>query len=263
MKKAELNYVKKGKGPVMLLLHGFGFDGTVWDMMLPELSETFTLIIPDMPGFGNSDLPKDKPLTIDSIADKIDEIIEIEKVKEFTFTGHSMGGYVGLAYLDKFPQKLNYLALLNSHAFEDSADRVGNRKKTLEFIEKYGSRPFIKEFYKTIFHADFKLNFPEVYDSLLKKSSSIPAESLICSTKAMINRPDRTTVVRKSNVPLCLILGDQDKFMILEQCAKMAELADFTDFHILKNSGHMGLLEEPTKVSGILKKTLNFQKKIH
>ena len=144
---AGVAYRKIGNGPAVILVHGFGEDGNIWKNQEEILSEKYTLILPDIPGSGGqSDLlsEKDHPVQISDYAESIKEIIDEEKLESFILIGHSMGGYIALAFAEKYPGILKALGLFHSSAFADSEEKKATRTKAIEFIHEHGSEAFLK-----------------------------------------------------------------------------------------------------------------------
>mgnify|MGYP003843079271 CR=1 FL=1 len=99
-----------GKGKPVLLIHGFGEDSTIWENQVNFLKHNYTLIIPDLPGSGQSQLISD--MSIEGMSEVIKEIIDIEVLKlnsknQVTLLGHSMGGYITLALIEKLICRLS------------------------------------------------------------------------------------------------------------------------------------------------------------
>lgn len=101
---SQLYYRKMGHGPVLILIHGFPSDGEIWNSIQAELSESFTLLIPDLPGTGKSIL--EGIVSIDDLADCIKAVLDAEGLDQVVIAGHSMGGYVGCAFVARYPDKV-------------------------------------------------------------------------------------------------------------------------------------------------------------
>ncbi len=128
-------YQKQGNGPAIVLLHGFLESSTMWNNIAPILSKKNTVITIDFPGFGKSDTVADTH-SMELLATITSEILNIEKVENAVLIGHSMGGYVSLAFAALFPKKTQKLILLNSSPDQDSIERKENRNRALAIIDK-------------------------------------------------------------------------------------------------------------------------------
>ena len=141
-------YKITGKGKVIVLLHGYIEEGSMWNEIAKSLSKKYTVIVPDLEGFGNTPFTG-KPLSMEKYAKDVFEMLNKEKVQQCIMLGHSMGGYVTLHFAEKYPELLSGFGLVNSHCFADTPEKKANRKKGNEFIATHGSHVFVKELYNS------------------------------------------------------------------------------------------------------------------
>ena len=138
----KIFYNTEGSGKPVMLLHGFAEDGTIWNHQLKKLQEHFFVIVPDLPGSGFSELLEGE-IQMEDYADVVKTIINAElskkKRQQFTLIGHSMGGYITLAFAQKFPNLLNAFGLFHSTAYADDDVKKEIRKKGIEFIKNNGA----------------------------------------------------------------------------------------------------------------------------
>lgn len=243
-KDLSLYYRIAGQGKPVILLHGFGEDSTIWDGMIGELSKDYKLIVPDLTGSGRSS-GKMEELSMSSMGEQINLILEKENIDSCFMIGHSMGGYITLAFAEKYPQKLIGFGLFHSTAFSDNDEKKSIRNKNIEFIKKYGSAKFLGQAIPNLFSEYSQTNHPELIDDLLERYKNFSPTSLVAYTEAMRDRPDRSEVLRKFNKPVLLIIGEFDTAIPIEQSMKLCEIVDFAYIYIGARSGHMGMLEEP------------------
>jgi pimeloyl-ACP methyl ester carboxylesterase len=183
-------------------------------------------------------------LTVEIYAEYLRQILLKEKVKKLVLLGHSMGGYITLAFAEKHAAMLSAFGLLNSHCYADTAEKKASRKKTIAFITKNGTKDFIKQFYDGVFDKSYKKKHPKVVKRMLADAAEYKPQAVIAATRAMINRKDRSQVLVKSRVPVLLISGKDDEVIPLDLSLKQASLAPFTEIHLLKKSKHMSLFEK-------------------
>jgi len=244
-KDLSLHYNIYGSdGRTVVLLHGFGEDSRIWAGMVEKLQQHYRLIVPDLRGSGRSTGNMEN-LSIDTLAADVELMLAKENITSCFMIGHSMGGYITLAYAEKFPGRLEGLGLFHSTAFADSAEKKETRKKNTDFIRKHGSAKFIAQANPNLFSGQFKEKYPEIVKEFTTRYSDISAVSLIAYTDAMMNRPDRTEVLKNFPKPVLLIIGEHDAAIPLEQSLKLCQIADFSYIYIATQSGHMGMLEEP------------------
>ncbi|MGG9971396.1 alpha/beta fold hydrolase [Ferruginibacter sp. SUN002] len=239
-------YQTIGKGNPILLLHGFGEDGTIWKNQIDFLQNDFYLIIPDIPGSGKSSYIDNADIEI--YAEIVKLIIDEELVKSFIMIGHSMGGYITLSFAEKYPQYLKAFGLFHSSAFADNEEKKLARKKSIEFIIANGAYSFIKTSIPGLFKESSNLNIQD----LIEKGKNFTPEALIQYYDAMINRPDRTAVLKSFPGQILFIIGEFDNAVPLKSSLEQCYLPYRSDVHILKESGHMAMLEEPIRANDIL-----------
>jgi pimeloyl-ACP methyl ester carboxylesterase len=253
-KGTSIYYKVTGEGLPVFLIHGFGEDGQIWDMQTEYLSGQFKLIIPDVPGSGKSTSLNGNKIEIDDYADCIKAIALEEQISDFVMIGHSMGGYISLAYLDKYPNDLAGIGLIHSTAYPDDVQKIETRKKAIQFIESNGSEVFLKTSVPGLFYNP-ELNKQHI-NLLIERSSVFSKEQLIQYYEAMIGRPDRTPILKRTSIPVLIIAGKHDIAISKEAILQQAGMPDLCHFYMLNNSGHMGMLEETTNSNQILGKFL-------
>jgi len=234
-----------GSGNAVVLLHGFGEDSSIWNEMTESLSAMYQFIIPDIPGSGNSSMLSGENISMEDYADSLFAILQKESIKKCTLIGHSMGGYIALAFAEKYPQLLHGFGLFHSSAYADDDSKKETRKKAIEFIQTNGVDAFLKTSTPGLF-MDATASKNDI-DDLLQKGKLFTPEALIQYYGAMIARPDRTHVLRNFEGPILFMLGAHDKAVPFEQGLEQSHLPGQSHIHILRNSAHMGMLEEKEK----------------
>ena len=261
----QVQYTVSGKGQPLVLVHGFAEDSDVWRYQLDDLVKTHLLIIPDLPGSGKSEMTDD--MSIEGLADAVKKIIdqeipEIETVKEQDkpiVIGHSMGGYITLAIAEKYPQQLAGFGLFHSSAFADNDEKKATRRKSIEFMQTHGSAGFIKQSAPNLFTPEYRTENAIILQDMIDRYSNFDPAVLIAYYEAMIDRPDRTAVLKSFKKPVLFIIGKQDKAIPFEDSMKQCHLPQESAVHILENAAHMGMWEEKEKSSGAL---LSFLKQV-
>ena len=256
-----LFYQKMGHGPVIILLHGFPESGTLWKNIWPELSKSATLVIPDLPGSGKTKLNGD--IGLDQMAYLVKNIMDAEGIEKAIIAGHSMGGYVALAFADKYPDRVSGLSLIHSTPLADDDDRKQMRLKSIEIIRKGAKKSFINQMIPNLFSDAFKREHPEIVREQVDESLKMNGNSMINFYNAMIERPDRTNVLAKSVYPIQWIAGINDNLIsfkkILEQCHRSE--VNFVSFY--NNCGHMSMFEAPGQLVNDLREFTNYCETCH
>lgn len=125
----EIAYDRRGSGPPLVLIHGFPFDHSIWNEVLPFLEEKYDLILPDLRGFGESTAFESQYSILD-MAHDIAFLLDALGIQKTSMAGHSMGGYVALAFAKQYPERVNSLVLVASQAADDTPERKEGRYKT-------------------------------------------------------------------------------------------------------------------------------------
>jgi pimeloyl-ACP methyl ester carboxylesterase len=257
----QIFYRVEGCGKPVILLHGFGEDGNIWNNQIEALKQDHQLIIPDLPGSGQSEILEgdceieDYTEVVKALADKE---ISGNSYKDFTLIGHSMGGYISLAFAKKYPGLLNALGLFHSSAFADNEEKIKVRKKNIEFIEKNGAKPFLKSTIPNLFSKNTKGSHPEMVQELISLSENLSPEALIQYTKAMIRREDTTSVLKSFPKPILFIVGIHDEAVPLEASLNQCYLPKIAQVNFLQKSGHLGMWEQQELATKFLKGFLTF-----
>lgn len=227
-----------GKGFPVILLHGFCETHQIWDSFAQELSTNFRVIIPDLPGFGQSKLLLD-PFTIDDVGAVMIDWLSNLKIKSAVIIGHSLGGYVALAMAIRNEALVAGLGLFHSTALADSDEKKGNRDKTIEFVKSNGVKPFVEVFVSGLFYQRDNDQIPFVK----KIALSTAKETLIGYSLAMRNRPSCEEWLTTNSMNVLIVAGENDSLIPLSTLQHQSTIAPKSTLFVLKNTGHMGMFE--------------------
>lgn len=258
---SSIFYRVEGNGFPVIFLHGFAEDHTIWNRQADHLGRLFRIITPDMPGSGNSAF-NPRLITIDDYADTVKAVVDAEQISHCVLIGHSMGGYIALAFAEKYPGILKGLGLFHSTAYPDTPEKITAREKGIEFIRQHGAYPFIRQSIPNLFSENFSKKHPETVQSLITRYANFNPESLVQYYKAMILRPDRTRVLSNCTYPVLFIIGEQDKAVPLKDSLKLSHMPQLSYIHIQENSAHMGMLEEIDQSNDIIEIFVSRQQSI-
>ena len=243
-----------GEGNPVMLVHGFGEDGTVWKNQVEFLKDKFRIIIPDLPGSGKSELIENS--SIEDMAEVLHQIIHEEDIDHCVMIGHSMGGYITLAFAEMYWNHLSAFGLFHSSAYADSKEKITTRQKGIEFINEHGAFAFLKTATPNLFSPLTKAENPGLIDKQINSLDNFSPAALVSYYEAMINRPDRTAILLQATVPVLFIIGKYDNAVPPEDSLQQCHLPEKSYIHMLNRSGHMGMLEEPQQSNQILEKFL-------
>ena len=246
-----------GQGPAVVLLHGFCETHHIWDELRQELSDTYQVFCPDLPGFGDS-LLKIKNFSLEYIADELNDWLKVRQITSCIIIGHSLGGYVTLAFAKKYPDVVAKIGLFHSSIYEDDPLKKSTRDKTIDFINKNGMDAFVDSFFHNLFYAP---NLSQPY--IKKKLEAISARAKLLKTSAvnayltaMKNREDGRKWVSTGTKPVLFIAGSEDSAVPIALSREQAKLSPEIEFHELKGTGHMGMFERQFEAFGIIRKFL-------
>ena len=246
----KLAYSVAGSGKAVVLVHGFGEDGSIWQQQVQALQNAFKVIVPQLPGSGASDLQQD--MSMEGLAESVKAILDAEGITECAMIGHSMGGYVTLAFAEKFERKLRGFGLFHSTAFADSEEKKATRQKGIEFIKQNGAYAFLKTTLPNLYSPATKETTPALLQQHLQVVDYFTPEALIQYYQAMMARPDRTEVLKQTTLPVLFVLGKWDAAVPPEDGWKQCYLPQKSYIHMLDGSGHMGMIEEAEKSNQLL-----------
>jgi len=242
MKKVVINdvtiaYERRGnKGTPLVLVHGFPLDSSSWNEIIPLLEEKFDIITPDLRGFGQS-TTIESPYTISDIADDLAGLLDHLGVEKTAMTGHSMGGYVALAFAKKYTNRVSGLGLISSQAAGDPPDRKEGRYKTAADVAEKGVGVVVEAMTPKL-SADVRVQ--AFVRGVMEKQSK---DGVIGALKAMAEREDLMSVLSSLNFPFVLIHGDADVLIPIERSKEIKAAVPSAQFVELQGAGHMPMME--------------------
>ena len=251
-KNTQIHYETFGKGSAIVLLHGFLESSTMWERLIPQLSKNHFVITIDFPGHGKSGLISEVH-SMELMAEVVDEVLLHLQIASATFIGHSMGGYVALAYADLFPSKVEKLILLNSSPAADSEERKENRNRAIKVIEQ-NSNAFISMAISNLFSETSRENLNSEIENLKIEAQSFPLDGIKAAIKGMRDRNDRAEILKNFSNEKYMILAEEDPLLSIEETKKLAESCGAEAIAI--SGGHMSTVENPKAVSESLKRIL-------
>ena len=243
----DLSYDRSGKGNPLVLIHGFPLDLSIWDTVVPLLENDFDVIVPDLRGFGESSTV-DEPYHMLDFANDIAGLLDFLGVEKAAFAGHSMGGYVALAFAKEYPDRVSGLALVSSQAAADAPERKAGRYKTAKDVSDSGV-DVVSEAMTPKLSSNEKV---QEFVNLLMKAQS-PA-GVVGALKAMAEREDFTDVLPQFSFPILLIHGDADLLIPIDRAKEIKSILPTAQLIKLKKAGHMPMMEFPKETAEALKK---------
>ncbi|MCZ4317628.1 alpha/beta hydrolase [Aequorivita viscosa] len=251
-KNSPINYNIFGKGPAIVLLHGFLESATMWEPLIPQFATNRTVITIDFPGHGKSGVITEIH-TMELMAQVVDEIVKHLQITSATFLGHSMGGYVALAYAELFSEKVEKLILLNSSPVADSEARKTNRNRALKVIEK-SPKAYISMAISNLIAESSREEFIAEIEALKLEAYTFPVEGIKAAIKGMRDRKDRTEILKNLTKDKYVILAEEDPILPFLEVKQLAEKCGASVKIIA--GGHMSVIENTEAVANYLRLTV-------
>jgi pimeloyl-ACP methyl ester carboxylesterase len=245
----QIAYEHRGKGVPLVLLHGYPLDHTIWDEVAPLLQKKFDLILPDLRGFGQSDLVESQYTIVDMAADIVALLDELG-IENTYIAGHSMGGYVALAFASNYSKRALGLGLVSSQALADTPERKAGRYATADEIMRTGVEPVAESMSP-------KLTPDERVQAFVRRliAAQRPA-GLANALKAMAERFDSSGMIPSLKIPVVVVHGAQDELIPVDRAREIKAALAQVYLAELPGTGHMPMMEKSQETAEALEKFL-------
>lgn len=254
-KNTTISYSDTGKGTAVVLLHGFLENKKMWETFIPVLSQKNRVITIDLLGHGDSEC-LGYVHSMEENAEVVQSVLKHLRIRKSVFIGHSMGGYVALAFAELFPNGIKGLVLVNSTAKADGAERKKNRDRAIVAVKQnFGN--FIRMSIANLFSEDNREKLNLAIEKVKIEALKTPLQGIVASLEGMKIRKDRTFILKEAAVPKLLILGEKDPVLDFEETklqinTTTVALLTFPDGHMspIENECELtiGLLEFIRKI---------------
>lgn len=247
-KNTQISYSDSGKGTTVVLLHGFLENKTMWDAFVPELSKRNRIITIDLLGHGKTE-SLGYIQTMEENADVVHEVLSKLRIRKAILVGHSMGGYVALAFAELYPENMKGLVLLNSTSKEDSPERKKNRDRAIKAVKK-DYETFIRLSIANLFSEDNREILIKEIEEVKIQALQTPLQGIVASLEGMKVRKDREFLLHTTTYPKLLILGKKDPVLNYEE---NLEQIKGTDVELITfEDGHMSSIENQAELLTVL-----------
>ncbi len=242
---SSASYWCAGQGLPLVLLHGFCEDHRVWLPWAEPLADKIKLIMPDLPGFGATPIP-DSLNQLTDYAAWLHDLLCQEQVTSCLMMGHSMGGYIALAYAAQYPAVLCGLGLFHSSALADDEAKRRERQRVADFVVQHGAELFVTELIPKLFADAYQVRHAAQWTQWKEHCMQCSAaEGIVRASLAMMQRPDRTEVLRKVPYPILFLIGQEDKVLPPHRLLPQTLLPERSFVKLLPGVAHMGMFEAP------------------
>jgi len=247
-KNTKISYSDTGKGNAVVLLHGFLENQTMWQDLVPELSKKHRLITLDLLGHGETEC-MGYVHSMEDNADVVQAVLSKLRIRKAVFIGHSMGGYVALAYAELYPEKIRGFVLLNSTSKADSEERKANRNRAIKAVKK-DYTTFIRLSITNLFSPDNRELLVDEIEKVKNEALKTPLQGVVASLEGMKIRKDREVLLHLTPYPKMLILGKKDPVLIYETALEQIE--ETAVKLITLPDGHMSHIENRDELKDVL-----------
>ncbi|WP_046744043.1 alpha/beta fold hydrolase [Kordia zhangzhouensis] len=238
-KNSEIAYSVSGNGNALVLLHGFLETSTMWEPFVKQLSKTHKIITIDLLGHGNTACIG-YIHTMEEMAETVFAVIKELRLRKIYIAGHSMGGYVALAFAEMFPDYVKGLCLINSTSRADSEERKRNRDRAIAAV-KYNHKQFIRLAISNLFRPKNRKIFAKTIKEIKKEALTTSPQGIVAALEGMKIREDREVLLHFTPYKKMMIIGKRDPILNYEHLLEQTENSS-VDVRIFSD-GHMSHIE--------------------
>lgn len=240
--KGTIHYKVEGQGPAIVFLHGFMENARIWRPYLPKLVSKFKVIRINLPGHGKSSVFSQMH-TMELMAEGVRAVLDNERVERAMFVGHSMGGYVSLAFAESYSDRVSGLVLFSSTCFEDTPERKSDRDRAIKAADAHKMK-FITSVIPNLFFERSGSKASKRIFKMVKIASKQPKEGIIAAIAGMRERADRSDIIKTAKFPLLFLTGSDDMLIPLERVQEMHRIQPKAEITVLDACGHLGFIEQ-------------------
>ncbi len=233
-----------GPGPVVVLIHGFPLNRKMWDAQLTEVGSLYRIIAPDLRGAGETAVP-DGVYTIDLLADDVIETLDALNLTDpVVLGGLSMGGYVALSLVARYPSRFRGLMLMNTRAVADSPAAAEGRESLARQVEQSGKPDGVVDaMIPKLFAPASYATHATIVEQIKAQAMQANPLGLANTLRGMATRPDRTGDLARISIPTLVLAGADDQIIPIAESKSMASMIPHGRLEIIPDAGHLAPLE--------------------
>ena len=255
----ELNTLDRGEGHVLLLVHGFPLDHTMWRSQIEHFAGQYWVIAPDLRGFGQSEVVAGTA-HMEAIADDLAALLEALAVEgPVTLAGLSMGGYVAWQFWRKYPTRLARLVLCDTRAIADAPEVARGRQMMAQKVESEGAASLAEVadgLLPKMFAKSTASEQPEIMEETRQVLLGTPPAGVAAAQRGMAARPDVSEWLGEIDLPTLVLVGEDDAISPPEEMRGIAQALPNARYEMLAGAGHMSPLEQPAAFNAVLQSFL-------
>ena len=255
-----LDFDDEGPGPVVVLIHGFPFDRTMWEGQIGEVGSIYRIIAPDLRGHGRSEATEGV-YSMDLLADDVIETLDsLNLTDPVVIGGLSMGGYVALSIAKRYPNRLRGLILMNTKASADSFEAGLARTEQARLVESEGKVDLVVDaILPRLFSPTTRERRPDLILRMKDLMLQTSPLGMVGALRGMATRPDRTADLAGFRVPTLVLAGQDDVVISIDEAHRMAGAIPNARFAVVPDGGHLAPLENTADSNALI---LDFLKSI-
>ena len=236
-------------GDAVVMIHGFPLTRDIWDAQSEALARTHRVVLPDLRGMGASSVP-DGPYLMETLASDIAAALDALAVERAALVGHSLGGYVALAFARMYTERVTKLALVCSRIAADTQEIAENRRKNADVIERDGVvQPDVVS---RLLAPESLSQRPEIAERALELARRTDPRGAAAMLRGMAMRVPSDDIAPDLDVPVLVVAGGRDAVIPMEEARAVARAFPKGELVVCERSGHLPMLEEPGRVTGAL-----------
>ena len=239
--------------PVIIFIHGFPFNKSMWNMQLEELKDDYRVIAYDIRGHGSSD-SGNEDFSIELFVKDLLCLMDALKIDKTVLCGLSMGGYIALNAIENYPERFDALILSDTHCIADTPEAKGKRMKTIERIKKNGVDDYADESISNLFAPESFTTRGEEIAAVRKMIVKTSKQSLYKTLLALSVRKETCNKLPEIKVPVLIMVGKEDKITPPSAAWLIHEKIQGSFLNIIEHAGHLANMENPEDFNYQLKK---------
>lgn len=251
--KLWVSYTDEGAddAPVIIFIHGFPLNKSMWDNQMKALKENYWVIAYDIRGHGGSDAGN-KEFSIKLFTHDLLAFMDFLKIEKASLCGLSMGGYIALNAVVHHPERFDAIVLSDTNCKSDSPVTKEKRLKTIGKIEADGVAEYAERSVKNLFaESSFETKLTEIL-AVKQMIVNTSKQSLAKTIVALSSRSEICTKLKEIKLPVLILLGEEDKISPLAAAKLMNGKIKSSALHIIKKAGHLSNMEQPDEFNSQL-----------
>lgn len=238
--------------PVIIFIHGFPFNKSMWKEQIEALKESYRTIAYDVRGHGNTETGEDE-FSIDLFAGDLVSLMDILKIDKAIICGLSMGGYIALNAVEKYPERIDALILSNTQCIADTAEGKEKRMKTIQSIKENGVEKYADESLKNFFIPSSFSVKQKIVEEVKHMIVNTPQQTLYNTLQALANRKETCTHLENIKIPVLVIVGKEDIITPPAMAMQMHKSIKKSSMFILDHAGHLSNIENQNEFNSQLR----------